>query len=244
MRPLLATSLMCALCNSVVHADLRYTTRVEVRRTAAAAAQSVPENLEAALRALMPPREMRVFLTADAMRIEQVVGATATVALIRPDGWFALYPDSRTYARSALPDDGAAAGQSPPPVVRRTGAFATILGVRAERILVAMTLTLPITPPAGFPTAMTLEGELWLTDAHLSAGGGLRKLLGPATGIPGGIEGMVLRQVLRNAQLGYEVETQVLELVEGPLDAALFEIPAGYRPVEQRLMPEPPGGRR
>ena len=55
---------------------------------------------------------------------------------------------------------------------------------------------------------------------------------------------MVLRQVLRNAQMGYEMEMQVTELVEGPLDPALFEVPAGYRRVDTPLIPEPPGRAR
>ena len=240
MKPILATSLIFALCTSVAHADLRYTTRVDVRKTPSA--EPLPGQLAAALQALMPPGETRTFVRADTMRIEQAAGSP-TVALIRPDGQFVLFPDSQTYARTTLPGGvPSASGRAPTLSVQRTGEFATLLGLRAERLLVTMTLVLPITPPAGFPTTMTLEGELWLADAHHAEGGGLRKLMGQAARVPNGFEGMVLRQVLRNAQLGYEVETRVTELVEGPIDAALFDIPDGYRPgdpVTPRLPSDP-----
>ena len=238
MKPILATSLIVALCTSVAHADLQYTTRVDVRKTPSA--EPLPGQLAAALQALMPPGETRTFVRADTMRIEQAAGSAPTVALMRPDGQFVLFPDSQTYARIPLP--ASASGRAPTLSVRRTAEFATLLGLRAERILVTMTLVLPITPPAGFPTTMTLEGELWLADAHHAEGGGLRKLMGQAASVPNGFEGMVLRQVLRNAQLGYEVETRVTELIEGPIDAALFDIPDGYRPgdpVTPRLPSDP-----
>ena len=245
MRPILTTSLVFALCTSIVHADLRYTTRVDVRRTASAAAEPVPGELAAALNTLMPPGETRIFVRADAMRLEQAVGARPTVVLIRPDGQFVLYPDLQRYVRMPLPGSPVLPDRTRAPSVRRSGEFATILGLRAERIFVSMALALPITPPAGFPTTMTLEGELWLSDAYGAEAVGLRTLMGPVPIAPDGLEGMVLRQVLRNAQLGYEIETQVTELVEGPVSAELFEIPAGYRPVEKPVMPDPPrGGRR
>ncbi len=167
MKTILAMLLVFAVCTSVVHADLRYTTRVDVRKTASATAGPVPEQVVTALQVLMPPGETRIFVRADSMRIEQSAGTTSTVALIRPDGQFVLYPDSQTYARIPLPGGvPTAPGQTLPLAVRRTGEFATYFGLRAERVLVTMTLVLPVTPPAGFPTTITLEGELWLADAY------------------------------------------------------------------------------
>jgi hypothetical protein len=243
MKPIVAASLVFVLFTSVAHADLRYMTRVDVRKTSST--EPFPGQLAAALQVLMPPGETRTFVRADTMRIEQTAGTTPMVTLIRPDGQFVLFPDSQTYARVPLPGVvPTAPGQPPALSARRTGEFATLLGLRAERILVTMSIGLPIIPPAGFPTTMSLEGELWLADAYRTEAGGLRKLMGRAANVPDGFEGMVLRQVLRNKQLGYEVETRVTELIEGPIDAALFDIPDGYRPAELLTPGLPSGSRR
>ena len=242
MRFTLATTLLLALLTSAVQADLRYTTRMEVRRTPTAVPDTAPE-LAAVLGALMPSGDTRIFMRADAMRIEQGIGPARTVVLTRPDGQFVLYPASQTYMRLPELRNDAARAQTPAPVFRRTGEFATILGLRAERVLVTMTLAFPGIPPPGVPSSMTMEGELWLSDAYSTEARGLQTLMG-AVAPPGGPEGMVLRQVLRNAQMGYEMEMQVTELVEGPIDPALFELPAGYRRVDTPLIPEPPGRAR
>ena len=239
MRVTLATTLVFALSTSAAQADLRYTTRMEVRRTPTAVPDTAPE-LSAVLGALMPSGETRIFMRAQSMRIEQGNGAARTVVLTRPDGQFVLYPASQTYLRMPALRNDAARAQPPAPLFRRTGEFATILGLRAERVLVTMTIAFPGAPPPGVPSSMTLEGELWLTDAYSAEARGLQTLMG-AVAPKGGPEGMVLRQVLRNAQMGYEMEMQVTELVEGPLDPALFEIPAGYRRVDELFIPDPPG---
>jgi hypothetical protein len=215
---------------------------MEVRRTPAAAPDTAPE-LAAVLGALMPSGETRIFMRADSMRIDQGIGPARTVVLTRPDGQYVLYPAAQTYLRMPLPRNDAARTQPPAPLFRRTGEFATILGLRAERVLVTMTIAFPSAPPPGVPSSMTLEGELWLTDAYSAEARGLQTLMG-AVALPGAPEGMVVRQVLRNAQMGYEMEMQVTELVEGPIDPALFDIPAGYRRVDEPLIPQPPGGAR
>lgn len=245
MKTAIAVSLICASTASVAHADLRFTTHVDVRRTPVALAESLPGEFAATLQGLMSPGERRIFIRADSMRIEQQVGPTSTVVLIRPDGQFVLYPDSQTYVRMpALGGNPAAQARTQAPIIRRTGEFATFLGLRSERVLVTTTIALPVTPPAGFPTSATLEGEIWLTDAYRAEAVGAMDLMGPVARVANGLGGMVLKQVFRSPQLGYEIETRVTELVEGPIDAALFQIPAGYRRVEKLLTPAPPAGAR
>ena len=69
----------------------------------------------------------------------------------------------------------------------------------------------------------------WLADAYREHGRTLRKAIGFVPALPSGIEGIVLRQTLRNEQMGIEIDYAVTELVEGPIPADMFEVPPGYR---------------
>ena len=245
MPRLLLSVLLLTVCAPAADADLRYTVRVEVRRTATSAASPNAAAMDTLLQTLMPPGETRTFVSADAIRIEQTIGTTRSVLLMRSDGQFIVYPDSRAYWRmptleGLLPDSRSTAQAA----FRRTGEFITMHGVRAERIPVTLPIALPVTPPAGFPTRMTFEGEVWVADVFREEARGVQKLLG-LTVLPPGVEGMVLRQVLRNAEFGYEVESTVVELAEAPIPPDMFIVPSGYREINQPLVPDvAPGGSR
>lgn len=214
------------LSTSVAHADLRYRTRVEVRASAE-------------LKAALPAAETVMLIRGDAIRVEQVQGAARSVLLIRPDGQFLLDPDARTYW--PIPEMQAvltASATAASPTVRRTGEFTTILGLQAERVEVTMSLPLPITPPAGNPTVVPMTGELWLSDAHRDYAKNINRALGPSGTVTPGIEGIVLRQIVRNVRLGIEIEHIVTELIEAPVAAEMFEVPEGFRRING------PAGRR
>jgi len=230
-RILLAASLV-ATATPVAHADLRYTTRVEVRATPLPTASDPAfAAVGAMLRTMMPPGDSRTLVKGSAVRIEQGDGASATVVLMRPDGTVILDSNTQTYWRApSLSAFATGAASAPQATFRRTGEFATIMGLRAERILFTMPMHLPVTPPPGVATVMTMDGEMWLASAFTA----YAKAVAQATGVtPAGRrdlpDGMVLRQVMRNAQFGYEVEYVVTDLAEAPLASALFEIPDAYR---------------
>ena len=243
LRPLLSIVFLIT-CSPTASADLRYTTRVEVRRTSTALRPDAAA-IDALLQALMPTGETRTFVSGGAIRIEQTIGTTRSVVLMRSDGQFVVYPDVQAYWRIPTPGgllaDSRSSGHT---TFRRTGEFITMLGVRAERIPVTLPIALPVTPPAGFPTRMTFEGELWVADAYRAEARGIQNTLG-LTVLPPGVEGMVLRQVLRNAEFGYEVESTVVELDEAPIPPDMFIVPAGYREINQPVVPDvAPGGSR
>ena len=230
MKHTLAIACFVTFSASVAQADLRYTTRVEVRSSVAQSAGRVDGGV---VQALGPARDTVTFVSADAVRIEHSSGNTKSILLWRPDGPLVLDPEERTYRPiPELREAVASARSLPPPGFRRTNEFATVFGLRAERVEVTMSLPLP-TPPPGFPTVIEMSGELWLADVHRALGDGLRKVTGLTGGLPAGIEGIVLRQIVRNAQLGIEIESTVTDLVEGPIAAAMFEVPSGYRRREQ-----------
>ena len=214
MRHLLSMLCLVLVCSSVAHADLRYKTHVEVRGMTT------------------PPEDTVTFVAADAVRIEQSINGRKVVVLLRPDGQTVLDPERRTYTRiPQLGDVLKQAAAQPPPTFRRTGEFATIQGVRAERVEVTMPVTLPVIPPAGFPTAVTMTGDIWLSEAFKTVGPGVRKAVGLAGELPAGLEGMVLRQMLRSTEFGYEIESTVTELSDMAIAPEMFSIPKGYREV-------------
>jgi hypothetical protein len=106
-----------------------------------------------------------------------------------------------------------------------------MLGLRSERVEVTMSLPLPITPPPGLPTVVSMTGELWIADAYRAYARNISRATGSSSAIPSGIEGIVLRQVVRNTQLGIEIEHLVTELIEAPVAAEMFEVPDGFRSV-------------
>jgi hypothetical protein len=76
-----------------------------------------------------------------------------------------------------------------------------------------------------------MAGEIWLSDTFKTPGPGVRKAVGLPARLPSALDGMILRQILRSAEFGYEVESTVTELNAGPIAPAMFEIPSGYREV-------------
>ena len=173
------------------------------------------------------------------------------VVLVDPkDNMTQLNPKERTYWKTSA-EEGAAMwrqlGIEPVITHKRTGEFATIAGLRAERIAFEWRMAFPLPPdeaqslPPGAPTAMTMSGELWVavdryqqyaSTAMRSQSGlmalGMKKLLQ---------DGIVLRSVLRSASFEeLELETIVTSIGEEPAPANAFEIPAGYKQVAR------PGG--
>jgi hypothetical protein len=245
MNRLILSVLLLAFCAPPASADLRYTTRVEVRRASTDVASPDAAVMNTLLQTLMPPGETRTFIGGGAIRIEQMAASPRSIVLMRPDGQVILYPESGTYFRipasaglftnSRLTADTA---------FHRTGEFVTMLGVQAERILVTLKIVLPALPPAGFPTRVTFEGEVWVADVHREEALGIQQALGFSV-VPDGVEGMVLRQVLRSAEFGYEVESTVVELVDGPIPPDMFVVPPGFRELNQPVAPAAvPGGSR
>ena len=211
---------------SVATADLRYTTRAAVRLAPVPTASDAYTAIAATLRALMPAAETTTFVSRDAVRIEPAAGTSGPIVLIRNDRVTVLDAGARTYWRG--PALSGLAGVATAPTFRRTGEFATLLGLQAERVVFTSSMKLPVTPPAGFPTAFEVIGEIWVADGFPQ----YAKVLGlaltalPAAGRP---QGMVLRQIVRIPQFGYEIEHTVADLVEEMIAASLYEVPEDYR---------------
>ena len=217
MRHTILSIGLLALSSATAEADLLYKTRLEVRTPSAE------------LKAAIAPAESVMLIKGNAIRIEHAQGAARSVLLIRPDGQFVLHLDARTYWR--IPESQALAtipATAASPAFRRTGEFTTILGLRAERVEVTMSVSVPVTLP-GFPAVLPMTGELWLSDAYRPYAKSISRAMGVSGAPAAGLEGIVLRQVVRNAQFGIEIEHVVTELREADLAAELFELPEGFR---------------
>jgi hypothetical protein len=219
---------LLALTTSAVEADLRYKTTLEVRTPAAG------------LTAVMPPAETVMMIKADTIRIEHTHGAARSVLLIRPDGQFLLDLDAGTYQRIAAIQDILRPRSTAPTTFRRTGEWMTILGLQAERVEVAMSVPVPIAPPPGFPTVIPMTGELWVSDAYRPYARSISRTMDLSGAATSGLEGIVLRQVVRNAQFGIEIEHVVTELSEAPIAAEMFELPEGFRVIDPAARPSEP----
>lgn len=246
MRTCTAMVLMM-LAASAAHADLRYVARLEVRSLPSAETLAGMARMAAVMMLNQLPRgETITFINDTAARVEireaaGVMARAGIVMLARDAAMLVLDAANRTYwTLPAPPPLLFTPGLEPDVRYTRTGDFATVAGVRAERVTFTMSAAVPFTMPPGFPTRVATDGELWVTDEFKSYGAIMARTLSALGTLPAGApEGMVVRHITRSTQFGYEVEYTVADLRETPLAAELFEIPDGFRKVPTPLtMPQ------
>jgi hypothetical protein len=242
------------------HAELKIAARTSLK-AAKPPAQPAPPTYamfgEMTLQLIVPagPVDVTAIVGAKGARIEYAQPSqgmpAGTVILVQPNGdIIAMNPKERTFWKTTAEQAAAMwrqLGIEPIITHKRTGEFATIAGLRAERIAFEWSMALPLPPeeksalPPNAPAAMTMSGDLWVaadrykeyapmavrTNSGLAAFGMIKLLE----------EGIVLRSVLRSPSFGeQEIETIVTSISEEPAPASTFEIPAGYKQVP------PPGG--
>ena len=243
---MLKTSFLCftlfLFVTSSVSAELRFTMRTETRKTKSS---EPPDPFftkfgEMFATAVAPGgRAETVFIVGDE-RVRVELGAAigglpaGTVILRQADGsTFILNPTDRTYRKTTLETrtNGLAAADVSS---KRTGEFATIAGVRAERVTLAATFDFSKAPqPApGFPTKVTLDWQLWVAD-RFKMPPSMMAVMNPAIQLLGLQkyiqDGLVMRQILRSPLLGgYELESRIVEFSERPVPPQLFEVPGDY----------------
>jgi hypothetical protein len=242
-----STAALCAAFVAPVHADLKYTMRIETRKntgTVVAPSNPIMTMLGSVVAAAMAPAgglEITVTIGEEGSRVEYnrayTVVPAGGVTLMRPGGaMIVLDPAKRTYWRMDRPDVGTLM-PTPAVTVTRTGEIETIAGVRSERAALEIRVPLPLPAeqlPAGVPAEMVVVGEAWLADryqeyARLSIGMtglasmGLERLAA---------EGLPMRSVLRGEMFGdRQIESIVTAISELAVPASAFEIPEGYTEV-------------
>jgi hypothetical protein len=253
VRTLLTTALLAVLVATPAAADLHYTTHITTRKAESTAPiDPMMGMIGAMLVSRFPTGDMAMTVSESGTRVEFVnaLGPVPAggVLLLRPTSAVILNPANHTYWMAPAPRTPLPGGAGAPTVnSRRTGEFSTVAGLRAERVTFDLSMNLPLPPgvqaPAGFPTAFTLDGEMWVADqfkAYTASLNGIANTLFPGIGI-GGIapDGLVVQQVMRSPMFGgSELVFSVSDVTETPANAALFEIPSDYKETP------PPSARR
>ncbi len=255
IKTLTATCAVLGICVAPLSAELKFTMHVETHPSKAPAAAADPLMAMASvmiLHTILPegPTDATCILGSKGTRCELTKAISlmpaGSVLLVKPDGSsFGFDNGTKTFWK--ISDAGSAAASAIPggvmPDVKetRTGEKATIAGVSAEHITMVIRVPMPLpagAPPApGVPKEFVINADKWMTHqydatyktalANTSPMMGLAGLSGKSTG-----EGFIMRQTMRGSMFGdQELETVVTKIAEGPADAALFQVPAGYKEV-------------
>ena len=258
VRPVTITLLFFVAWAAPAAAELRYITHVEARKLPSdAPVDPLLGVLGSMLMNFMASGDTTTIIGMSSVRVEtkNAVGPVpaGSAVLLRMGSALVLNAQDQTYWPLPEIPGGTLAKMDPQMTSTRTGQFAMVAGLRAERMTYTVTLNLPLPPnfQLPLPRTLTMDGEMWVADEYkqyASAFAAVTPIAVPgiSTGLFGGgsPEGLVVRQITRSALLGFEVEYNVSDIVEGPVPADLLQIPAGYReiarPTATPTLPPPP----
>ena len=155
---------------------------------------------------------------------QTVPAISGSIVIQRADGTFVLEEREKTYFKTPAFSGSASAPAKTETTYSRTGEFAMIAGIRAERVSFKIETEIPTA--TGAQATVETTGDLWLTDAfsdYKIAGIGQ---LGAATRP----RGFPLRSVLRGGIIGpNEVDVTVTSVAEEPFQPELFDPPPDYK---------------
>jgi hypothetical protein len=257
----LALGLM-SLVSAPLSADLKYTTHMEIKKSAAAPAQPTNPMIgmmgDAVMKQMVPEGTADVlYLVGDkGARVEYLQAAmgqpAGTVMLVTPDGTLVVMnPKEKTYwkttVETALANMRAAGVPMPEVTAKRTGQFETIAGAKCEVITIDWKMALPIPEsaraslPPDFPTTLAMSGDSCTTtdqyqkyaDIVAKGANAMMSAMGFDKIAQGGL---VLRQTLQ--MMGFEMRSVVTQIGEEPAPPNAFDIPADFKEV-----PMPGSGR-
>ena len=225
-------------------ADLRYTAHTVVHKidSAPAAANAAFDRVAEVLVSTMFPGgaiDTTTLMGEKGQRYEYGAAMPGlplgSVGLQRTDGTFVLSPRDKTYwklpvvPRPAMP---LPAGVKADATYTRTGEFATIAGVRAERIAMKMTMSVP--SGTGVQVSIEMTGDVWLTDqfARYQSTSAANDQLASLLYDSKRPNGFVMRATIRGGILGhYEVDRAITTIAEVPSRPELLEIASDYKEV-------------
>jgi len=255
MKNLLLGAGVAALVTVPLSADLKYTTHMQIEKSATSTEK--PPNpvlgmmADGLLKQMVPGGAADiVYLVGDkGVRIEfmqPAMGqAAGTIELVTADGTMAfLNPQQKTYwkttVQAALDGMHAAGVTSPEVTAKRTGQFETVAGTKCEVVTFDWKMNLPIPEsaraslPPDFPKALTMTGDgCTTTDQYLKYAEVVAKganAMMTAMGFDKIAQGgLVLRQKMD--LMGYQMLSAVTQIGEEAAPPNAFEIPADYKEV-------------
>jgi hypothetical protein len=261
VKKLLATLVVTAAIAAPLRAELKYTTHIEIKKTAAPAQPANPMigiMADAVMKQMVPDgtADIVYFVGDKGARVEYLQAAmglpAGTINLMTTDGTLVvLNPKEKTYWKTTVQatlDNLKTAGVPMPDVtVKRTGQFETLVGAKCEVVTFDWKMALPIpdearkTLPPDFPTSLAMTGDSCVTtEAYKQYAEVVNKGANAMMAAMGFDKiaqgGIALRQTLQ--MMGFEMRTTVTEIGEEAAPEHAFEIPADYKEV-----PMPGGGR-
>ena len=254
MKNLFAALVVVAIVSTPLRAELKYTTHMEIKKSAAPAQPTNPMigiMGDAMMKQMVPEGSADlVYLVGDkGARVEYLQGAmglpAGTINLITPDGTIAiLNPKEKTYWKTSTAETlermKAAGVPTPEIAVKRTGQFDTVAGTKCEVVTFDWKMALPIPEgaraslPPDFPSAVTMTGDSCVTtDAYQQYATVINKGANAMMAAMGFDKiaqgGIVLRQTL--SMVGIEMRSTVTQIGEEAAAEHAFEIPADYKEV-------------
>jgi hypothetical protein len=253
MRRLLTALCLAAAITAPLRAELKYTMRMEMKKSDAPAAAPANPMLgmmgEAMMKQLLPngSGEITYIVGEKGARMEFTQAAmgqaAGSVTLARPDGtMYVLNPTDKTYWKTtaqAAAEALKAAGVTPEVTARKTGQSETVAGVKCDVVAFDWKMALPIPEaaraslPPDFPTVLTMSGDSCTTaeypkyaDIIAKSASGMMSSMGFDKLSQGGV---VLRQTMQ--LMGYEMKSVVTQIGEEAAAATLFDLPADYKEV-------------
>jgi hypothetical protein len=269
MRRYVIAFALVALVSAPLSAELKYTSRMSAKVVEGATAGN--DMMAAMVGPMMLQMfggeegvEMTVTVNEDGrMRTDYAAGfvgmPAGAVVLMQADGTSLGYDATAgTWWKMGdagnNPEMAAMMAQMKPDVTtKRTGEFATVAGLRAERVSTVMTMPIPMPegldqlPPqvlAMIPTEIRVDGDMWIADAHAKYAKAMAKAMAQSPMAAMGfdklmsaLDGFSVRQVMRMSMLaGYELETLVSRVAEEDVPDSVFDVPAGLKEIP---MPTP-----
>ena len=269
MRRYLTLAVVLALCSAPLSAELKVTSKMTAKQVAGAA----PANdMMAAMVGPMIQQmfggaegiEMTVTMNEDGrMRMDYASafsGMPAGAAVItKADGSSVGFDaNAKTWWKmqdaGSNPEVAAMVAQLKPEfTTKRTGEFANVAGLKAERVTMTMRMAIPRPPGteslppemlAMIPAEMKVDSDMWLANVHVKYTKSMAKVLaqGPMAGMGlekmmGELTGLNVRNVARMSMLpGYEIETGAVKVVEEDVPDSVFDLPPGFKEIP---MPTP-----
>ncbi len=252
MRKALTALFLVALVSAPLRAELKYTMRMDLKKSDAAAAPVNPMlgmMGEQMMKQMLPngSSEMVYIIGEKGTRIEFTQAAMGQAAgainIAKPDGTlYVLDPQNKTYWKGttkAASEAMKAAGIAPEVTVKKTGQSDVVAGLKCDVVAFDWKMALPIPEsaraslPPDFPTALTMNGESCTTSEYSKyseiitrGAGGMLASMGLDKLAQGGV---IVRHTMQ--MMGYEMTSVVTKISEETVDPSLFDIPAEYKEV-------------
>lgn len=252
MRKAVAAVFLVAVVSAPLSAELKYTMRMDMKKSDAAAAPANPMLAmvgEQMMKQILPggSTEMVYTIGEKGTRIEfsqAAMGqAAGAINIAKPDGTlYVLDPQNKTYWKTS--SEAAAAqmkanGMTPEVTVKKTGQSDTVAGVKCDIVSFDWKMALPIPEqaraslPPDFPTTLTMTGDSCTTSDYAKYAAFVARGAGTMLSTMGFDKvsqgGLIVRQTMQ--MMGYEMKSIVTQISESAADPSLFDVPADYKEV-------------